>query len=50
MVLAMAGLGFGVELAAVRKVGPRVSLAVVASLAFLAIFTLAMVRLLGVDG
>jgi uncharacterized integral membrane protein (TIGR00698 family) len=50
MVLAMAGLGFGVELAAVRKVGPRVGLAVVASLAFMAIFTLAMVRLLGVDG
>jgi hypothetical protein len=31
----MAGLGFGVEVAAVRRVGARVGLAVVGSLAFM---------------
>src|SRR5206468_6328857 len=50
MVLAMAGLGFGVELAAVRTVGPRVALAVVCSLAFMATFTLACMRLPGLQG
>jgi uncharacterized integral membrane protein (TIGR00698 family) len=50
MVLAMAGLGFGVELAAVRTVGPRVALAVVCSLAFMATFTLALMRLAGLQG
>jgi uncharacterized integral membrane protein (TIGR00698 family) len=50
MVLAMSGLGFGVELAAVRTVGPRVALAVVCSLAFMATFTLACMRLAGVHG
>jgi len=49
-VVAMAGLGFGVELAAVRRVGPRVALAVVASLTFMVVFTLAMLRLAGVAG
>jgi uncharacterized membrane protein YadS len=50
MVLAMAGLGFGVELAAVRTVGPRVTLVVVISLAFLATFTVATMRLSGLQG
>jgi uncharacterized membrane protein YadS len=50
MVLAMAGLGFGVELAAVRTVGPRVAVAVVGSLAFMAAFTLACIRLAGLQG
>jgi uncharacterized integral membrane protein (TIGR00698 family) len=49
MVLAMAGLGFGVELAAVRTVGPRVALAIVCSLAFMATFTLALMRLTGLQ-
>jgi uncharacterized integral membrane protein (TIGR00698 family) len=49
MVLAMAGLGFGVELAAVRTVGPRVALAVVCSLAFMATFSLALMRLAGLQ-
>lgn len=49
-VLAMAGLGFGVELAAVRRVGPRVGLAVIGSLIFIALATLTMIRLLGIDG
>jgi uncharacterized integral membrane protein (TIGR00698 family) len=50
MVLAMAGLGFGVELAAVRTVGPRVAVAVVCSLAFMALFTVACIRLGGLQG
>jgi uncharacterized integral membrane protein (TIGR00698 family) len=49
-VLAMAGLGFGVELAGVRAVGPRVAVAVVASLLVLAALALGGVRLLGIDG
>ena len=49
-ILAMAGLGFGVELATVRQVGARVGVAVVGSLIFIAIFTFAMIRLLGIDG
>ncbi|HEX2033705.1 MAG TPA: putative sulfate exporter family transporter [Chloroflexota bacterium] len=49
-VLAMAGLGFGVELAAVRSVGPRVGAAVLASLAVLVAFSLVALRLLGIDG
>jgi uncharacterized integral membrane protein (TIGR00698 family) len=49
-VLAMAGLGFGVELVAVRGVGPRVAATVGASLAFLVGFTLLAVRLLNVQG
>lgn len=50
MVLAMAGLGFGVELAAVRTVSPRVAIAVVCSLVFMALFTVACIRLGGVQG
>jgi uncharacterized integral membrane protein (TIGR00698 family) len=49
-VVAMAGLGFGVELAAVRRVGPRVGVAVVCSLLAIAAFTFAMIRLLGIEG
>jgi uncharacterized integral membrane protein (TIGR00698 family) len=49
-VLAMAGLGFGVELAAVRGVGPRVGLAVIGSLAFMTAFTLLCIRLSGLQG
>lgn len=47
-VVAMAGLGFGVELAAVRRVGIRVGAAVVVSLAFMAAFTLVALRALAV--
>jgi uncharacterized integral membrane protein (TIGR00698 family) len=50
MILAMAGLGFGVDAAAVRTVGPRVGLVVVGSLLFLAACTVAMLRLLAIDG
>jgi uncharacterized integral membrane protein (TIGR00698 family) len=49
-IVAMAGLGFGVELRAIGKVGPRVGLAVVASLLFLAGLTVILLRGLGIDG
>jgi len=42
-VVAMAGLGFGVELAAIRSVGPRVGLAVGASLAFMIAMSLTVI-------
>jgi uncharacterized integral membrane protein (TIGR00698 family) len=48
MTVAMAGLGYGVHLADVRAVGPRVALAVVASLGFIAGMTLLHVHLLGI--
>lgn len=48
--VAMAGLGFGVDLTAVRKVGPRVAATVVASLLFLAGLTVIVLRLTGIDG
>ena len=48
-ILAMAGLGFGVEFAAVRKVGPRVGVAVVASLTFIASATLVLIRVVGIQ-
>lgn len=44
-ILAMAGLGLGVELGALRKVGPRVAAAVFGSLAFL--ITLSLVLIFG---
>jgi uncharacterized integral membrane protein (TIGR00698 family) len=50
MTVAMAGLGYGVHLADVRAVGPRVAVAVVASLAFIAAATLLQIRLLGITG
>jgi uncharacterized membrane protein YadS len=49
-ILAMAGLGFGVQLASVRQVGARVGSAVVCSLLFMASLTLVLIRLLGIDG
>jgi uncharacterized integral membrane protein (TIGR00698 family) len=44
-ILAMAGLGLGVDLRAIRTVGPRVACAVVGSLALLAAFSLACIAL-----
>ena len=49
-VLAMAGLGLGVEVAAVKRVGPRVALAVCGSLLFLIVLSLALIRVLGIAG
>ena len=49
-ILAMAGLGLGVRLDVVRKVGPRVAVTVVLSLALLISLTLLLIRLLGIDG
>jgi uncharacterized integral membrane protein (TIGR00698 family) len=49
-ILAMAGLGLGVRLSAIRVVGPRVAVAVVTSLAILIALTLTLIRLLAVDG
>ncbi len=49
-ILAMAGLGFGVELASVRRTGPRVGAAVIVSLLFMAGLTLALIHMLGIDG
>ncbi|MBU6289547.1 MAG: putative sulfate exporter family transporter [Chloroflexi bacterium] len=48
--LAMAGLGFGVDIRSVRTVGPRVGVAVVLSLTFLASVTIAWLKLGGIDG
>lgn len=49
-ILAMAGLGLGVRLSAIRVVGPRVAVAVVTSLALLIGLTLVLIRVLAVDG
>jgi uncharacterized integral membrane protein (TIGR00698 family) len=43
MILAMAGLGLGVDLAALRRVGPRVAVTVFGSLIFLAALSLALI-------
>ena len=48
--VAMAGLGFGVDLAAVRKVGPRVGAAVIISLAFMIGLALTLIRALAIGG
>lgn len=48
-ILAMAGLGLGVKLAAIRTVGPRVAVAVILSLAVLLTTTLVLIRALGID-
>ncbi len=48
-ILAMAGLGFGVELAAVRKVGPRVGSAVIISLTFMVALTLVLIAALRIS-
>ncbi len=49
-IVAMAGLGFGVDLTAVRLVGARVAAAVVVSLTFMAGLTLVLIRTLGIAG
>jgi uncharacterized integral membrane protein (TIGR00698 family) len=49
-ILAMAGLGLGVEFAAVRRVGPRVALAVCGSLAFLIALSLTLIAQLHIAG
>ena len=49
-ILAMAGLGFGVELKSVRAVGPRVGVAVVLSLLFMVSLTLLLLRVFGISG
>lgn len=49
-ILAMAGLGFGVELAAVRQVGLRVGTAVVGSLLFMTAVSIALIKVLGIAG
>lgn len=49
-ILAMAGLGFGVELAAVRQVGVRVGAAVIGSLLFMTGVSLLLLRILGIVG
>jgi len=48
-VLAMAGLGLGVRLAAIRLVGPRVGMAVVISLTLMIGLTLVLLRALAID-
>ena len=49
-IVAMAGLGTGVRLSAIRSVGPRVLGAVVVSLAVLIVLTVVLIRLFGIDG
>jgi uncharacterized integral membrane protein (TIGR00698 family) len=49
-IVAMAGLGFGVELAAVRAVGARVGTAVIVSLTFMIVLTLTLIFALGIHG
>ena len=49
-ILAMAGLGMGVDFAALRKVGPRVGLAVCGSLLFLVLLSLSLIVTLHVSG
>jgi uncharacterized membrane protein YadS len=49
-ILAMAGLGFGVELLSVRQVGLRVGTAVVVSLLFMVALTLTLIHVLSISG
>lgn len=49
-ILAMAGLGLGVEFAAVKRVGPRVALAVCGSLVFLIALSLTLITQLHIAG
>jgi uncharacterized integral membrane protein (TIGR00698 family) len=49
-ILAMAGLGLGVKLSAIRVVGPRVAVAVIVSLTIMIGLTVTLIRALGVDG
>ena len=46
----MAGLGLGVEIAAIRRVGPKVGLAVCGSLAFLIALSLTLILGLRIVG
>jgi uncharacterized integral membrane protein (TIGR00698 family) len=48
--LAMGGLGYGVELIGLKKVGPVVAVAVFASLAFMASFSIVLIHLLAING
>ncbi|HUX87162.1 MAG TPA: putative sulfate exporter family transporter, partial [Chloroflexota bacterium] len=50
MILAMAGLGLGVEVAAIHRVGPRVALAVAGSITFLIVLSLFLILQLHVAG
>lgn len=50
MILAMAALGLGVEFSVLRKVGPRVALAVIGSLIFLVVLSLVLITTLGIAG
>ncbi|MBI3971520.1 MAG: putative sulfate exporter family transporter [Chloroflexi bacterium] len=47
MIVSMAALGMGVELAAVKTVGPRVLAAVITSIVFLLLLSLGLIALLG---
>lgn len=49
-ILAMAGLGLGVDFTALRKVGPRVGLAVCCSLIFLVLLSLSLIATLHIGG
>jgi hypothetical protein len=49
-IIAMAGLGFGVEIAAVRRVGPRIAAVVAFSLVFMVGTALFLMRSLNVTG
>jgi uncharacterized membrane protein YadS len=48
--LAMGGLGYGVDLAGLKKVGPVVAVAVFASLGFMASFSVLLIHLFGISG
>jgi uncharacterized integral membrane protein (TIGR00698 family) len=48
-ILAMAGLGLGVRLAAIRTVGPRVAIAVIVSLSLMIGLTVVLIRALAID-
>ena len=49
-ILAMAGLGLGVDMASLRKVGPRVGIAVGGSLTFLILLSLTLIHVLQIHG
>jgi uncharacterized integral membrane protein (TIGR00698 family) len=49
-ILAMAGLGLGVDMASLRKVGPRVGIAVGGSLTFLILLSLTLIHMLQIHG
>jgi uncharacterized integral membrane protein (TIGR00698 family) len=49
-ILAMAGLGFGVELATIRKVGPRIAIVVTCSLVFMISLALFLLQTFSITG